>query len=766
MREFAPQQERAVVVVDDAMYASILRRQRLQGDFLRYEMRRSSDLNARFGPKYYAECLREFGLIPAYAHRLKPYLFSSLLLDVDDEEWQTWKKIATHLIVKGIMRRPKPLPPNRPIECWNDPDVEPMLVPTAAHREWQEGKETPWMRLEAKDERTQLRYAVQLAAAWIEEGVSPQNIIIANAKPEDGFFLKTLAKRYGFELSDDGRTPLIRLPSVARFWMRLEEADFETAYREVFADEADAISQSVRDILDSYIGLPDAKRWILFELEMRTVATTPSRGGVKLALLSQLSPLDDAKTIVLSACEGWFPTLVQDDGVLSDWRKAQQKMRTSIEENELRRRRIARIVESVEDIVLIVPAKIAGSPTVGIDPQSFRRPCRKLAPSETWYERSREDALFQYGALSHEARTYGVSPSLYNRLAATFQAIERYDPKFRGIDPSTNQRLLKTPTTLSATSLEVFFSCRFRYLLTQLLNMEPPFDSLSSTLGTAVHRRLEQLDTQDPPALRLTSDEYGKTRLCTFELATSRRLEKIVQRLLEHASQSAFQDIAHERSITVPIEGTDQFVLKGRIDRIMAHRLDNQDYLVVIDYKTGQAGFDQEAFQNGTDLQLMVYLELLRKHPEFKQARIAGFLIQPIPLGRLAEQDGVDDLHDRMRMKGYLFNRVDLARAFDSGGFVRSLAFKNDGTFHSRAKVFDSEQLDAWMDQLQRHLQNAVRQIEQGDYRITPIQKKSGESESVSCQYCPFAGICYSANRNLVEPDETIELEGDDAWQD
>lgn len=766
MKAFHPHQDRAVVIVDDALFRTILRRQRQTGDFLRFDLRRSSELNARFEPTYYAECLRAFEIVPAHADLIKPYLLAALDKEIEAKDLLEWKRIATHLFDKGILRRSRPLPDDCPIECWNDPNVEPYLVAKASDHLWEERRETPWKRLIANDEHAQLRYAVQLVARWLEEGVSMDRIVIANAMPEDRFLLRTLAKRYGFRLSDDERTPLIQLPSVGRFWHRMDNMDPIQALDEVFPDEKDPIKATLREMIEMYVGFPDSKQWIGFELKRRTVVFHSDLQGVKLVALSELSALDDVKTIVLHACEGSLPPLAQDDEILSDHDKPLLGIRTSMDENTLRRRRVARIVEGVEDLVLIVPAKVLGNPTVGIDPSMFRRPCQTIHPSESWLERSLVDARFLFASLSHDVSTYGVRSALYHRLNASFPPIDHYDPRFRGIDSATNRLLLKSPTTLSATSLETFFSCRFRYLLTHLLKMEPTRRSLSADLGTAVHQRLEQLNQRDQTPFSLSSTEYGTARLRSFELAANRRLDRVVERLLKHATQTAFRDVAHEVSVSVPIQGTNRFVLKGRIDRIMAHRLDNQDYLVVIDYKTGTAMFDEEAFEKGMDLQLIVYLELMRNLPEYAKAKIAGFLIQPIPLGRLSELKRDDDLADRMKMKGYLIDRTDLAKAFDSGGFVRGLAFKNDGTFQRHAKVVDEHQFDVWLAKLQDHLQTAVRQIEQGDYRITPFSKNPGESESVSCQYCPFAGICYSANRTVDEAEDEVERGEDDAWLD
>lgn len=243
-------------------------------------------------------------------------------------------------------------------------------------------------------------------------------------------------------------------------------------------------------------------------------------------------------------------------------------------------------------------------------------------------------------------------------------------------------------------------------------------------------------------------------------------MERVVSRLLNHLGQSAFRDVASEVAYRIPIEGTADFELKGRIDRIMAYRDGETDYLVVIDYKTGNASFSETDFEQGIDLQLIVYLELVRTDSAFERAQIAGFFYQPIPLGRLSEEDDGDDLDRRMKMKGYILDHAGIAKAFDPGGFVRGLQFKNDGTFHAKTKTFDQDRLNLWFAQLRRHLQTAIEEIEEGDYRITPIAKKPGESESVSCQYCPFSGICYLSHKRPQTDEDKTESEDDESWQD
>lgn len=763
MTTLQPQSEDAVLIVDDAAFSSILRRQREAGVFSRFDLRKASDRRERFSAAYYAECFRAFGILPAYAERLKPYLVPAYLAVEPKGDAATWSEIARHLIDTGVLKLPAPL--KRPAELVNNPDLEPCMAVSAVSVRHTERASTPWRRLEAPDEHGQLRFAVQLAAKWLEEGIRPEQIAMANVLEEDGFLLSTLARRYGFHVSLGQKTPLIRLSAVAVFWRRIQTEDPAATIEAMFPDESDPIRSELREIAALYRDFADPLPFWRFELERRTVTRPAQSVAVRIVPWTDLNVFEDAHTIVLNACEGMFPTLRQDDGLCPDHSLPSLGMRTSIAENERRRTQVKHAVEAIPDLIMIAPKKRGGTPVAAIEMDRFDRPHVAIAPEDDWLARSQSDAQFLRAAMAFDQTTYGVTSYLLDRLEASLPPPERYDARFKGVDQATNDRLWKRPRVLSASSLETYYACRFRFLLTHLLHMEPRVSSLSAALGTAVHRRLENLTGVGAPPT-LVHPDFGPARLRTFEIAVDRRLERVVKHLLAHVSQSAFADAGAEKTYEVTIGETDDAVLRGRIDRIMTYRFEDRDYVAVIDYKTGQASFSPADFEQGTDLQLIVYWELIRRQPAFETASLAGFFYQPVALGRLNETDGADDFAKRMKMSGYVLDRTDVAKAFDAGGFVRGLQIKNDGAFHANVKRFDRDQLDRWLTRLQTLLRTAVAQIEEGDYRITPIAKKPDASESVSCQYCPFSGICYLANKHRGDESTEADQEEAEEWAD
>ncbi|MCK7484870.1 MAG: PD-(D/E)XK nuclease family protein [Bacillus subtilis] len=318
-----------------------------------------------------------------------------------------------------------------------------------------------------------------------------------------------------------------------------------------------------------------------------------------------------------------------------------------------------------------------------------------------------------------------------------------YDAQYQQLSSKTNQRLLANGIRLSATSLELFFHCRFHYLLSALLKMEPYEPSLPAAIGNAVHKHLEDVFAYRKPqrvALEPLPD-HSQERLSVYELAITARMEAVVTRLHQHLSQSQFVDMSQESTWSRTMPNHPQFSLTGKIDRIMVYRDELSDYVVVIDYKTGSKKFDPIAFSRGTDVQLIVYLDLVRQGFAADRLKLTGFFYQPIPLGRLKREARANPLDQAMKMNGFIRHDERLAKAFDGGGFVSGLKFKKEGGFHALAKTFDEASLNASFATLEILLSSAIEKIEAAQYQITPLPLEKNQRVSQSCEYCPFQGV-------------------------
>jgi ATP-dependent helicase/nuclease subunit B len=188
----------------------------------------------------------------------------------------------------------------------------------------------------------------------------------------------------------------------------------------------------------------------------------------------------------------------------------------------------------------------------------------------------------------------------------------------------------------SASRLESYRACPFRFFVTSLLELEPreePTEGLDARqLGNIYHRILERIykapvidDLADPDqllvALERVADEIldeapaqeGFRETAWWE-QTRAEIVQNVRRSLEALSALPHDLVPMEYEVAfgfkgaaplVVRDGDDSFRLRGLIDRIDRSR---DGRLRVIDYKTSHpAGFDNRAISEGRRLQLPLY---------------------------------------------------------------------------------------------------------------------------------------------------------------
>ena len=223
-------------------------------------------------------------------------------------------------------------------------------------------------------------------------------------------------------------------------------------------------------------------------------------------------------------------------------------------------------------------------------------------------------------------------------------------------------RMFSDRRTFSASELEAYAACPFRFLVERVMELqqtaEEGIGGDPAYRGRLAHGTLElfhqRLAEQLKPGQRIseiplavwtqlldesfrdTAARYDRDPPGSIEEITHRIDRSAVRRWLEDYRQQheeyeafwakkadgviplpamfeagfGFGRSRNPRSATEPLELTHAgrtVRLSGRIDRIDEARRDGKSLIVLIDYKTGKAGFDQAEFERGRALQLPVY---------------------------------------------------------------------------------------------------------------------------------------------------------------
>ncbi len=385
--------------------------------------------------------------------------------------------------------------------------------------------------------------------------------------------------------------------------------------------------------------------------------------------------------------------------------------------------------------------------------------------------------------------------------AAVIATLKRaYAPSASGdISPKMAAELFGRELSLSATRVEEFYRCSFRYFCKFALRVEPlrraGFSPLES--GSVIHRVLEEmvrrhgggaLNSIDSVRLhqeivKIIEDHLqefsgdstvlGARTLYQFHRMVS-VLVRIIQRLGGEFAQSLFCPLGVEVKVggdgpVLPLSvKTDEGVtvsVRGSIDRVDVMRSELGDYARVIDYKSGGKSFDLTDVYHGINMQMLLYLFALcgGGQGEFSGLRPAGILYMPatveaLDLPRDTEQEAIESSRsDKLCMNGLILHREELILAMEEaleGRYIPIKRLKN-GEFSKTASLADEKQLES----IRQHVLHLVGEMGDRLYGGRVAPKPMGKKSSSPCDYCDYHELCHRDWLRPPPPYEAMKTE-------
>ena len=327
-------------------------------------------------------------------------------------------------------------------------------------------------------------------------------------------------------------------------------------------------------------------------------------------------------------------------------------------------------------------------------------------------------------------------------------------------------------TSLSATQVGRFYSCRFMHFLQNGLRINPrskaEFDAASA--GNFMHYVLEGVfgeiekgegfkNVDDKLCSELTAKYASKfisEKLHDFEgrdmrfIYLFKRYEEtvvhVVRDMIDEMASSGFVPVRFEMNIS-ELSST----RRGYIDRTDSFELDNRLYMRVIDYKTRKSAysFDLSDVLYGRDMQMLIYLSALKKYGKQYFGKVvepAGVLYAPtrdviISTSRSATDEQIESLRlESMRRSGLLLNDPDIIEAMESGESKKFLPLKTskDGSFAGDSLVSD-KRFELLLEHVDIMMERASEAILNGDNDCRPYYRNAGDN---ACTYCEYFAVC------------------------
>lgn len=324
----------------------------------------------------------------------------------------------------------------------------------------------------------------------------------------------------------------------------------------------------------------------------------------------------------------------------------------------------------------------------------------------------------------------------------------------------------------SVSSFEEFYRCNYKYFLSNSLHLHE-FQTVgmhANIIGNMFHEVFERslknhpdsatFDENFTAALQQVYNPYQnlfkQNKMSEWTLQATKEMLQQTSILVKKALSNGFFTRETEKSfLSFPVG---DLQLRGKIDRIDLW----DDSLGIIDYKSSKHTFDVKHLYDGTDLQLLTYLDVLRKtHPNSLWGALYLHVQQPTfkltDLDFLGQAD--EKMMSSMKFTGLLNDTKKELIKTDHLNFINGPRQTNN--------FYSNDEIGTFIDYTENLYESASKKIKSGKIEINPIAKKSGmegiDNKKLTveaCQFCQFKSICrFEATRHPNRPRTTLTKE-------
>ena len=358
---------------------------------------------------------------------------------------------------------------------------------------------------------------------------------------------------------------------------------------------------------------------------------------------------------------------------------------------------------------------------------------------------------------------------------------------------------------LSASRIEDYYNCAFRYFCKFGLNARPIMKAEMDPMqtGTVIHYVLETIikETGCKTLSQLSKEEivilvnnalsdYLKNKMGNSEEFTSRfkyqfmRLSKmivfVVLRLSEEFSQSDFDAKAFELRIgdtqkgdevdskVVNLDDGGSVRIKGAVDRVDTFEKNGRKYIRVVDYKTGTKEFLMSDIINGLNLQMFIYLFTLAQSESEYKGISSGVLYmhssrRVISLDRNDYNELEKAQNKDFLMRGVVLNdeENEIAKHMEHNLEGRFIPVKYSESKGFSGNIITAAQLGAVSKKVDSLISSMGINLHSGLISQNPA---NGKNHDKTCEFCDYSDIC--KNRKEVFERTLKDLSNPDAIEE
>lgn len=609
-------------------------------------------------------------------------------------------------------------------------------------------------------------FVLSQIAKLIDEGIDINKIKITNIDTNYNHTLTTLSKMYNIPINISKNSSIISTSICKIFLEKLNIASTLTEAVEMWNNEITVnninskIYEKIITICNNYIKynypFNVIKEAIIYKLKNTKLPNKNLVNCVEVVPFSNTIFLDDEYVFLMGFNQGVCPSIAKDEDYISDALKEELDLSLTNEINLLEKKAVIRKINSIQNLVISYKLK---SISEDFYPSNL---IKELAMNvekitlDTIY--SKEFSMISLGKMLDELIKYdykdNMLDSYYNSILIPYM---QYDNKYTGISKEKLIKKLNNKLLLSYSTIDNYYRCAFRYYIASVLKIDKYCETFKTFVGNLFHYILS-VSFNDDFDLNKEWDNYIKDKELSvseqfFLVKLKNELKLIIDEVRHLHKETGLTDNYFEKKIYIDKSKDIPVTFMGIVDKIMYKSVNGEELISIIDYKTGNPSTSLYNIVYGIDMQLPVYLYLVKYSNLFTNPKFVGFYLQKILHNEILKSNNktyLDQKKDNLKLIGYSTTDEGMLSRFDptyeNSEFIKSMKITSKG-FYAYAKVIEDVKIGALINLVDEKINSAIEDILSAKFDINP--KRIG-MENVGCAFCKYKDICYMKEEDIV----------------
>ena len=477
------------------------------------------------------------------------------------------------------------------------------------------------------------------------------------------------------------------------------------------------------------------------ELKQTKIKTKKIQGALKVISIDEIYD-KDKYYYILGFNQNIIPKIHEESGLITDKIKNQNKMYTSTKKNKIEKEKITKILNYPK---IYISYKLKDNynsyyPSSLIEDLNLE--VKKIKPK---LNHSNKYNKLYLSSLLDDYINYNEEDENINYLYPTYENIKykTYDNKYKLKDKKILKDYLNKELTLSYTSINNYFLCPFKFYIENILKINKRETTFPILIGNLFHHILQNLYNNDFDLDTIFTDYLKDKELSPKETFFINKLKEVIKEDIEvikmQDNLAQFKTKQTEKRIT--LQKTKNIKFTGIVDKIS--ELDN--YIIITDYKTGTPNTTLDNIEDGLNMQLPVYIYLIKNGLD-KDKQIVGFYLQKLINKSYTEEEKLNNL----KLNGYTVNDENIIQKIDStyedSKMIKGMKKSKTG-FYKYTKLITPKQIEKIDEITDENINKVIKAIDEANFKINP---KRLNNEIISCKYCKYKDLCFYKEEDIT----------------